>query len=786
MQGSTTRSIDGLMRGARPWPTEPDDLVAERLELVESLLLEPQRLLPPRYELERMLGRGGMGTVVLARDRSLDRRVAIKLIAGDEDETGYREARMLARLRHPGVVEVFDVGRHRGRTYIAMEYVEGESLRAWVGQRRPPALVIRTMAEVARALAAVHELGIAHLDVKPDNIVIGLDGRPRLIDFGLARRPVPETVRDDAPDEERSIRGGTPAYLAPEAFDGDSDGRPRDQYALCVTAWELLSGARPSRHDDGRLTADATLPPEVPRAAARAIRRGLAVEAERRWPSMDVLGRRLRAAPRWTVLLWLGIVVFGLLGIMHPGDGAGRVCDELESRAQRLATLGSEVFAELGGDRRAELSTELDRGLGGATSVCDAAPSAGDALGCAQWRLDVIRETLELLERDPLPPPQAMMTIQAISAGPPCARFADPRTSVRAWMAPELQRRLARARALEDRGDSEGALALLDETLDQPTSEEQAPGELAVAELQLARGQVATNLQQWDVAHAALDEAMLAAAGHDGTQLDVLQWRAYLRALRHETEAAADAMRSADAIVARGGTDAWRTAMNEAMHGVVLALANRREDALPRLEAGYAALREAAGGETNESLAALHHLAASESVLGRPEAAIEHGHVIAETLTSWYGADSPLALSQAIAWRLWLVQHRLDERLDASIDEEVERRFLATDAASRSGIEARVLLGTVAMVRREHEEARELLDEAMRGAKESYGEPHLMVMMTRSAGIRAALERGDCGGAVELAVGNLRDAEEVFGEHPEQLQPYREERSRAERCRAGL
>ena len=215
-----------------------------------------------RYVVTGVLGRGGMGVVVRARDPELDREVALKLVRSKSGTRGHelrarqiREAQALARLNHPHVVPIFDVGEWGGRTFIACERVRGRNLRAHLAHARPPwRHVLDLILQAGRGLAAVHAAGLVHRDIKPDNVLVGDDGRARLADFGLVRDELPslDTQSDSHDSRVQSPtltrHGevlGTPAYMAPEQHtDRDVDARA-DQYAFCVTAYEALLGTRP-------------------------------------------------------------------------------------------------------------------------------------------------------------------------------------------------------------------------------------------------------------------------------------------------------------------------------------------------------------------------------------------------------------------------------------------------------------------------------------------------------------------------------------------------------------
>jgi serine/threonine-protein kinase len=205
----------------------------------------------PGYEVEAVLGRGGMGIVYRARRLRLNRLVALKMLlggayAGPQDLARFRrEAEAGAGLRHPHIVQVHDAGEHDGRPYFTMEYLEGGSLaRQLAGTPQPARQAAALLATLAEAVQAAHQGGIVHRDLKPANILLTADGTPKITDFGLARR-----LQGGAGLARSGDLLGTPSYMAPE----QAQGRPRvigpaiDIYALGATLYELLTGRPPFR-----------------------------------------------------------------------------------------------------------------------------------------------------------------------------------------------------------------------------------------------------------------------------------------------------------------------------------------------------------------------------------------------------------------------------------------------------------------------------------------------------------------------------------------------------------
>ena len=295
----------------------------------------PEELAPGaqlgRFTVLKKLGKGGMGVVHLAYDPELDRRVAIKLLydTGDDDVASARlrrEAQAMAKLAHPNVVAVFDVGEYEGTLFVAMEYVQGETLRQW--QRLKPRTTTREILEVfvqsGRALAAAHSAGLLHRDFKPDNVIVDDDERARVLDFGLARpvsemltapasRRSPTVPFGEAESTERmdplepasaaetmSVVAGTPAYMGPEQLlEGRTDERS-DQFAFCVTLYEALGGGRAfdcetigesmAAKKDGRVTPS---PRPIPANVRAIVLRGLSPDPGQ---AVSVDGRARRGA----------------------------------------------------------------------------------------------------------------------------------------------------------------------------------------------------------------------------------------------------------------------------------------------------------------------------------------------------------------------------------------------------------------------------------------------------------------------------------------------------------
>jgi serine/threonine protein kinase len=292
-----------------------------------------------RYLVLTALGSGGMGVVFAAYDPQLDRKIALKLLrAGityntkDARTRLRREAQAIAQLSHPNVVGVYDVGEtDEGDLYIAMEFVEGDTLTTWLKKYpRSWREIVDAFLQAGRGLVAAHSVGLLHRDFKPDNVLVGGDGRVRVTDFGLARSMItddsgalPQLGVASALNTDLTATGtvlGTPRYMAPEQLVGPDIDARADQFGFCVALYEALYGAHPL---PGATSASMlerqmpALPPpdrtKVPPAIGRALARGLERDRAKRFPAMaaliDQLVPRDRRAPARALAVAAGAVV---------------------------------------------------------------------------------------------------------------------------------------------------------------------------------------------------------------------------------------------------------------------------------------------------------------------------------------------------------------------------------------------------------------------------------------------------------------------------------------------
>ena len=302
-----------------------------------------------RYAVLERVGAGGMGVVYRAHDPELRREVALKLLkagravgpaAEKRRKRLLREARAMAQLSHPNVIPVYDVGVYGSGLYVAMEFVEGADAREWLKQVKPPwRRTLGVFRAAGRGLAAAHNAGLVHRDFKPANVLVGDDGRVRVLDFGLARAAVdepepevaPEVLQDDTDSghwsETLTADGtilGTPVYMAPEQYAGKTADARSDQYSYCIALYEALYGRLPfavgsikqqarAKYRGQLLEPPANSP--VPRRLFEVLRRGLASKPKDRFASMPDLLRDLRTvhedkpvAPAWRAWAAVGSV----------------------------------------------------------------------------------------------------------------------------------------------------------------------------------------------------------------------------------------------------------------------------------------------------------------------------------------------------------------------------------------------------------------------------------------------------------------------------------------------
>ncbi len=356
-----------------------------------------------RFIVEGQLGAGAMGVVYAAHDRELDRRVALKVLKGTGDQEALlrlqREGQAMARVTHPNVITVHEAGIQGRLVFLAQELLDGGSLRQWLDQPRRQHEILDKFIAAGRGLAAAHAAGLVHRDFKPDNVLLGVDGRVRVSDFGLARslagletvphRPpdsVAGTTRDVAhsPMATMTRTGavmGTPLYMSPEQHRGEAADERSDQFSFCVALYQALYGEVPFPGKTAVALADSVIagklqpPPKgakVPAYLRKILLRGLSNDPAQRYPSMNALLADLTREPsrklrRFGMIAAITLLVGGAVAggyVLRERTSAG-----VEVPGQRtIAVLG---FKNLSGDKAVDwvssavselLATELAKG----------------------------------------------------------------------------------------------------------------------------------------------------------------------------------------------------------------------------------------------------------------------------------------------------------------------------------------------------------------------------------------------------------------------------------------
>ena len=476
-----------------------------------------------RYMVLSLLGHGGMGVVLRAFDPKLDRKIALKLLHGGSSSEAQarlqREAQALARLSHPNVVRVHDVGTHQGRVFIAMELVTGSTLADWIRQGPHPwREVVRVFVRAGEGIAAAHDAGLVHRDFKPANVLIGEDGQIKVTDFGLARaqaelpqhslEPATHSLSDlDPPSLDATLTRtgalvGTPAYMAPEQIEGRIAGPRSDQFSFCVALYEGLTGQRPFGGANLAQIALAieqqrpsgTLPAGTPRGLTRAIRRGLRVEPDTRHPDMRSLlktMRRARNARRRQASWALATAMVGggaWWAMQSEARPVGDYCTRIEQRldgvwddARRSAAehaflaTGLSYAADTWALTRARVDAQAARWVDAQRAACEAeaALPAEAPLGptnaraaldrqmvCLHRRYARLRQLGELLGKaDAALVERAPRVVDGLGSIESCARWADDPADMEGPEAMAMAEALGEVEILQEAGHYDEAVA---------------------------------------------------------------------------------------------------------------------------------------------------------------------------------------------------------------------------------------------------------------------------------------------------------------------------------------
>jgi len=531
-----------------------------------------------RYVLIDVVGAGGMGIVYSAFDPELDRKVAIKVLQarpGGSESGGQtwllREAQAMARLAHPNVVAVHDVGAMPGDlVFVAMELVDGVTLRAWLKAKpRTWREIVPVMRAAGAGLAAAHAAGLVHRDFKPDNVLVGNDGRVRVMDFGLARlhdEPAPRTsdlsIEKRSPLSERLTQTGavlgTPAYMAPEIYAGRAADALGDQFAFGVALYEALYRVRP--YDRKALVEQRAVPPKPPAPAKvpawleRIVLRAIALDPKDRFPTMTELlialgedpsatRKRVAVAGAFAVTCTAavaGLVMFRRAAPAPCTDAATHLAGvwDATTRAAVAAAFGKLPHADdsLHGTEKT-LDTYAKDWVAMRTEACQATRVHGSQseevltlrMACLDERLVEAGALVGLFAHaDAKLAASAVGAAQKLSSLAPCADIPGllapdplPKDPIRRLAATSLHAKLAEARAIYKTSRLADTLALLQRIAPEVTKLDHKPTE---AELRLLIGQTLWVLQGAAKGEPELLNAVWAAEAGKADAVKVEAW----------------------------------------------------------------------------------------------------------------------------------------------------------------------------------------------------------------------------------------------------------------------
>ncbi|MFN0247819.1 MAG: protein kinase domain-containing protein [Kofleriaceae bacterium] len=492
---------------------EPDDLVRRvaKARIADKLFASGEQIRIGRYQLLEKVGEGGMSVVWGALDPELDRRVAIKLVKakdGTARERMLAEGQALAKLSHPNVVPVFDVGVVDDRVYLVMEWVRGKNLREWCDdQPRSDREILDVYRAAASGLVAAHRAGLVHRDFKPDNAVIGDDGRVRVLDFGLA------SSESAAPDPDVIVVrvAGTPRYMAPEQTSGGEITAAVDQYTFGASLREAMG-------------------PNMPPWVGAIVARAMASSPSERFPSMAAVVEALGRDPRvvWRRRLLAGAVVALAGGAFVIGTLRSEKADSCAGGEAEIATTWSPAHAD-----RVRSAAKTDgpaavlvfdawakRWTSNRRAVCEAGRGSWSTrlfdrgLSCLATRRQRFASMIEVFES-----PRHGRGVELLQHGlpdpEPCAdpayleaAVAPPSEPVKAAVVHAVQAHLVAAHVVAQTGDASRAREWVDVLAQQSASLGYAP---LVSQARLTSGAIALTASAWQRALEDLREAYFGA-----------------------------------------------------------------------------------------------------------------------------------------------------------------------------------------------------------------------------------------------------------------------------------
>ncbi|MCX4241395.1 serine/threonine-protein kinase [Paraliomyxa miuraensis] len=762
---------------------------------------EPLRI--GRFPILGRLGQGGMGTVFSAYDEELDRKIAVKVMRAVPGSGGTqgrerlrREAQAMARLSHPNIVAVHEVGEVDRQVFIAMEFVRGSSLDAWlIAEPRPLATVLEVFLRAGRGLAAAHEAGLVHRDFKPSNVMVGDDGQVKILDFGLARdsnqrggRSEPPSSREDAFVEphDRSLTRtgaivGTPAFMAPEQHRGEPATAKSDQWSFCVALYSALYGIHPfpvqtlpalvaAICDGAPVEAPKDTP--VPAWVRRVVLRGLSRAPAERHPSMAALLEALAADPgarrrRWVVrVAALGVLFGGGFGVAQlterepcPDGREALLSAWDDARRTRVATAlrdgaphGDDTWARV----EPALDAYADAWVSSRHEACQVHRSGTVSdllyerrLACLSRSRSALDALVEVFEQaDATVVEKAVSAVTGLPAIARCedaeALLADvepPSEAIAAEVA-SLRDRLARARSVEDAGRLQESIAAAEQVLARAEQLDYPP---LVAEALLRRGTGQLLAGEGAAADQNLGTAAWIAidCGHDEVAAEAATRKIYVRSeqLGKPAEAKLE-LPWARALVEHTNDDA--------LLGLFLHNAAAVEIRTPDLDQARALARQSL--ETRQRFLPHAHpeIALTLANLGHIERDMGDHASALETLREAMHVTE-IALGPRHPQRAMIATIRGTTLLDGSRHAEARRDLELAETIYRESLGSQAIplyhvlhaLGRLALLERRWGDARRLFDEALALAEPQVGTDHPMLANTRLALAELEAATGD-------------------------------------------
>jgi tetratricopeptide (TPR) repeat protein/predicted Ser/Thr protein kinase len=716
-----------------------------------------------RYVVGDCIGEGGMGVVYSAYDFGLDRKVALKMLRTHRPGRGddlLAEARAMARLSHPNVLPVYDVGSFEGRVFLAMELVDGQTLARWSASPRAWREVLEVSCAAGHGLAAAHRAGLVHRDFKPSNVLIGADGQVRVTDFGLALA-ASTAAGGEATGEQAP---GTRAYLAPELMQGAAATAASDQFAFCTSVLEVLQRVK-----------------SVPVWVARALERGTRPDPALRHPSMDALIVALRPPlpNRWRAVLAVGgaaAMLGGVLWLRLPArprcDEAGSVGDRVWNTRRRAEV--KRAFDATGAPFAGAAFSQTSRAL----DAWAQAWSAAREDSCrATWErgeqseelldarslcldhqladLDALAEIFSTASKTTVE--KSVSATQSLPPPSQCGREALTRrelyptdSTARANLA-EVRKQLGRAKAMRSAGQYTQGLELAQTVSERAAALRYAPLEAdalyTLGDLQDVNGHP-------DLGGATLLAALgRAEAGHDDAAAARtwvrLVWVVGQRQARYEQ--GHQLARAAEGAIARLGGDTTLSARLQLHRGALFLGQGDNLQARRCFEQSLELALKASPAEHPDIAGAHHNLAFALSKLGDLEASLAHGREALRTYEQNLGPQHPALILPLSGLGLVLARlgryaegHEVTDRAVSLVEVTVGR----SSAMAAAPLDARGQL--------QHAEGR---DEAALG---TFQETHDVLAKAEGSNHPDVAETLGNLGDVRLALGRTDEAERDY------------------------